>query len=1391
MKRFLSLFAIVAMIVSMFSGVGFAAQSDVDKIVAYATAKVATAMTVAELNAATELTTAVGDNIDEYKAAVAGYNDAHTEDALDTKAEIIAVVAKVNLDKIVAYATAEVATAMTVAELNAATELTTAVGTNLDAYKAAVAGYKAAHTEDGVVKDELDTKEEIINLVNDTNESEAITRISGAAKDKDKAKALVILDFQHVVGDKAVAEKLHRYQSSVLLSVDDEDVADPTLLDSKEKIETMVNNMNQDLEIVLDNHDNVTYNKGWGPHDVSGKIVNADGAVVEVNPLIAIFQDGKDSKSVNGLLSQAEYDEGAKETPDHVNFVDRENADDGVFSIRINANVHGQFLVFGITTKDAFFENCDGSVYVDIDKQGNTDPANTEKKVVVKHDKYRVLPKAELREYDELKFAYPVKNGLTISGAFTNEDAPVVIEGETTDERNAHLQIGYVDDYGCLMTTDPLAEDAGFVSKDSFGFIVEDVLNKTGEIGIFLDGVLLIKGEITVGELPVSLSTKRIPRALGPQELTLDYDLGKTYVVEGNENTESDYRLQIRVKQPDDTYLDLSATKVRKPGDVVDYETVNSGTDNTTAIIVEDSGDLKFTDAKKQKVTVQLDVKKEWETGTYELVCQLYNKDAQVIQERTFNFTVKNPSSYTLINWDDSEFKVGTVRIELPKNPSAAADVDPVYEEKENTIQQLRVKKYSAGNITEIKYFEVDVKGCGIDETLTNLTDSDQDFSTALSISQTGELNITIRAYDDKDEAPVATFTKDIIMTGWNIEITPNVVTVDTDEDITFIITDEEGKPVNNAVIWANGEIIVNGNTHNIIAGTYVYEEDEKDLFEKVSDIKLEFKKSVLPEAEAEVELKSGIEVVGEEVFALSSETSTLLNGQKETFYVSVLDENGDIVYPTFTRIDVTASGKQSKADASEITMSSTRKDLDGDGQKEAIKITVTPNKNQVAMILRATTEAGKKKGEIKLEVKAPQLVMTGANTLTENFKNKLEFQIVDPRDNSVIENNVYFVANKKQINFTVATADKSEVQVTEGKSEPVGSEDEKFNYVIFVDDVNWKQVEKDEDDAVIKVMMDLGHVDDKDVKLMEIPIANAKLTSDPERVIMGTTTNLTLTYVDAEDKPLEGYVVKLGDEEIGETDENGQLPYSASITSSVALTFTAKTDDSKKTDPNPVEGTGEVEEEDGTLTSLKVRAGADMIAPTVSYEIVGSNTAIITFKDNVRVIRAKVNGEEVDIFYNNPTHEVKGLKPGINKINVAAVDAVGNALVEVLEIVIEQTSEPVTLKLNEATDFGTPVKVGSTSMIPARLVEELGVSFAWDAEAQTVEYTYGETTVQLTVGSKTGIVNGENVPVAEAPYLNDKGRLMVPVRMVGQSLGFDVKWSSDDAPIIISKIVK
>jgi photosystem II stability/assembly factor-like uncharacterized protein len=94
------------------------------------------------------------------------------------------------------------------------------------------------------------------------------------------------------------------------------------------------------------------------------------------------------------------------------------------------------------------------------------------------------------------------------------------------------------------------------------------------------------------------------------------------------------------------------------------------------------------------------------------------------------------------------------------------------------------------------------------------------------------------------------------------------------------------------------------------------------------------------------------------------------------------------------------------------------------------------------------------------------------------------------------------------------------------------------------------------------------------------------------------------------------------------------------------------------------------------------------------------------------------------------------------------------------------------TTTLDAAPLLGT----GNRTLVPLRAVAEaFGVTVAWDATARTATITGGISTLKLTLGKATAIVNGLDTPIdtnTKVVPLIVAGRMLLPVRFVAESRG-------------------
>jgi len=101
-----------------------------------------------------------------------------------------------------------------------------------------------------------------------------------------------------------------------------------------------------------------------------------------------------------------------------------------------------------------------------------------------------------------------------------------------------------------------------------------------------------------------------------------------------------------------------------------------------------------------------------------------------------------------------------------------------------------------------------------------------------------------------------------------------------------------------------------------------------------------------------------------------------------------------------------------------------------------------------------------------------------------------------------------------------------------------------------------------------------------------------------------------------------------------------------------------------------------------------------------------------------------------------------------------------------------------------------SPIFVKSRTMVPIRGVfEALGAKVDWDNYTQTVTITRG-TEVRVQPGNRVAMV--DNSPyIMDVPAVGIDGRILVPVRFIGEAIGANVDWVNKTKTVFINDIVE
>ena len=112
--------------------------------------------------------------------------------------------------------------------------------------------------------------------------------------------------------------------------------------------------------------------------------------------------------------------------------------------------------------------------------------------------------------------------------------------------------------------------------------------------------------------------------------------------------------------------------------------------------------------------------------------------------------------------------------------------------------------------------------------------------------------------------------------------------------------------------------------------------------------------------------------------------------------------------------------------------------------------------------------------------------------------------------------------------------------------------------------------------------------------------------------------------------------------------------------------------------------------------------------------------------------------------------------------------------------------SKPDRLKANRV--LGALVR-GGTILVPLRsMFEQMGGTVTWDQATQTVDISKPGADVKVTVGRPEVVINGESRPLDVPPEIY-KGSVVVPIRVLSESMGAYVQWVQDRRIVVVRYI--
>jgi hypothetical protein len=115
------------------------------------------------------------------------------------------------------------------------------------------------------------------------------------------------------------------------------------------------------------------------------------------------------------------------------------------------------------------------------------------------------------------------------------------------------------------------------------------------------------------------------------------------------------------------------------------------------------------------------------------------------------------------------------------------------------------------------------------------------------------------------------------------------------------------------------------------------------------------------------------------------------------------------------------------------------------------------------------------------------------------------------------------------------------------------------------------------------------------------------------------------------------------------------------------------------------------------------------------------------------------------------------------------------------------QKSVEVFIDGNEQFYSQEPVIVDGSTLVPMRdIFESLGATVEWNNQDRTVKGTKGNRQIQLKIESKDVTINGQVIYLDVEPRIIN-GKTMIPLRVVVEAFGADVKWDDQNKNVSIT----
>lgn len=122
-------------------------------------------------------------------------------------------------------------------------------------------------------------------------------------------------------------------------------------------------------------------------------------------------------------------------------------------------------------------------------------------------------------------------------------------------------------------------------------------------------------------------------------------------------------------------------------------------------------------------------------------------------------------------------------------------------------------------------------------------------------------------------------------------------------------------------------------------------------------------------------------------------------------------------------------------------------------------------------------------------------------------------------------------------------------------------------------------------------------------------------------------------------------------------------------------------------------------------------------------------------------------------------------------------------------DIIELKIGSKVGLVNNREIYLDAPAKIkNSRTYVPLRFIgEALGAEVEWDYNTRSITIKDKNNVIETMIDKNFACVNGEVLSLEDIPFI-EKGRTYVPLRFIGETLGCNVEWVSNERKVVIRR---